>query len=312
MAFSFFSNLFLHFYIFRTIFSITSPLIIFYILIYLFLIKLPDGVAQREKEQKAREKEEKERKANKKEYSPEVQKASKIVVNDGDDEEDDGHNATETTPLNLNAHPKDIEQDTPAKEGGGARLKRCIKLVWWPSLNLILVYFFEYVACTGGSDRAQGGDFKHDPNWFVRNCYVILNFCYQLGVVISRSSLVLFKIKHIGVLTLLQFINFVLWIVQADIHFVQGYPIIWVLFVHMFYVGLLGGSSYVNVFYLVLHDDKIPVKDREYCVNISAFANTFGITASSIVIIILDVTLWKRSNIVPYSSSSSFSFSSSY
>lgn len=279
-------------------------MIIFYVIIYLFLIKLPDGAAQLEKEENERKK----KKKNSKEYTTEEQKSSHIVINNGND---DGHynDATETTPLNLNAHPKDIEEhgtDTSEKkESAGARLKRCIKLVWWPSLNLILVYFFEYVACTGGSDRAQGGDFKHDPNWFVKNCYVILNFCYQLGVVLSRSSLALFKIKHIGVLTLLQFINFVLWIVQADIHFVQGYPIIWVLFVHMFYVGLLGGSSYVNVFYLVLHDDKVPVKDREYCVNISAFANTFGITASSIVIIILDVTLWKRNAITSYSSFSS-------
>lgn len=290
-----------------TIFSITSPLIIFYVIIYIFLIKLPDGEAQREKEKKQRAKEEKDRKKRCKEYSAEDQKTAHIIVSD-DNEDSSINTADETTPLNLNAHPKDIEQDQPLKESGGARLKRCIKLVWWPSLNLILVYFLEYVACTGGSDRAQGGDFKHDPNWFVRNCYVILNFCYQLGVVLSRSSLALFKIKRIGILTFLQFVNFVFWLIQADIHFVQGYPIIWFLFVHMFYVGLLGGSSYVNVFYLVLHDDKIPIKDREYCVNISAFANTFGITASSIVIIILDLTLWKRSSIDPGFLSSSSSF----
>ena len=302
---------------YRTIFSITSPLIILYIIIYVFLIKLPDGAAEIEKKKKKQKKEEKKRKKEEEKIKKKQQQSGDSKKPPKDDSTTTAVAVNETTPLSqdfsLNAHPKDLEQgeDQQAKETGGARLKRCVKLVWWPSLNLILVYFFEYVACTGGSDRAQGGNYKDDPNWFVRNCYVILNFCYQLGVVLSRSSLALFKIKHIGVLTVLQFINVVFWLFQAAVHMVQGYPIIWVLFAHMFYVGLLGGSSYVNVFYIVLHDDKIPVKDREYCVNISAFANTFGITASSIVIIILDNTIWKRDSIVTPTSSSSSSFSSS-
>ena len=44
----------------------------------------------------------------------------------------------------------------------------------------------------------------------------------------------------------------------------------------MIYVGLLGGASYVNIFYLLLHDNKYPEKDRELCINIAAVFITFG------------------------------------
>lgn len=59
----------------------------------------------------------------------------------------------------------------------------------------------------------------------------------------------------------------------------------------MFYVGLLGGASYVNIFYLVLHDkDNIPDADRDLCVNFVALAITAGITASSIFDLFADYT----------------------
>ena len=44
----------------------------------------------------------------------------------------------------------------------------------------------------------------------------------------------------------------------------------------MVFVGLLGGASYVNIFYLLLHDDQYPEKDRELCINITALFITFG------------------------------------
>ena len=44
----------------------------------------------------------------------------------------------------------------------------------------------------------------------------------------------------------------------------------------MVYVGLLGGASYVNIFYMLLHDDKYPARDRELCINITAMFITLG------------------------------------
>ena len=212
----------------------------------------------------------------------------------------------------INSSPSDISQALlPPLQNNSMkeRFKRCVKHVWRRWLNITLVYLFQYVACTGGSDRAQGGDYKHDPNWFIRNSYVVLNLMYQFGTLLSRSSLSLFKVKYIEVITVLQLINFVFWLVQGTIHFVQGYPVIWVLFVHMFYIGVVGGISYVNGFYLVLHDDRISHRDREFCMSLTSFAGSFGITASSLFIILLDNTLWKFKDIPALSSFSSFSSS---
>lgn len=44
----------------------------------------------------------------------------------------------------------------------------------------------------------------------------------------------------------------------------------------MIYVGLLGGASYVNIFYLLLHEEKYPEEDREFCINITSLFITGG------------------------------------
>ncbi|EGG21501.1 Batten's disease protein Cln3 family protein [Cavenderia fasciculata] len=173
----------------------------------------------------------------------------------------------------------------PSGETKRNRYIRCAKLVWWNAINLMLVYFFEYVASVGGADLAVNK--KNSNDWFVTNSYAILSFCYQFGVLISRSSLQLFKIHRIGILTVLQGINMVLWIVQAYYRMIES---VWVLFALMIYCGLLGGASYVNVFYLILHDKKIPDEDREVCINYAALLVTVGITLASCFILIMDHT----------------------
>ena len=79
-------------------------------------------------------------------------------------------------------------------------------------MQLGLVYFFEYVASTGAADLANDSDGA--DSWWIENSYAVLAFCYQLGVLISRSSLSLMKFTWVEVLTVLQFINFLVWIAQ--------------------------------------------------------------------------------------------------
>ena len=268
------------------IFTYVSPLLLVYLLLFFVVIKIPEGVQEDEQQQ------------------DETKEQTQAHEQQGG----------ESAPLlggesGINAHPADTEA-VPEHETTCERIGRCIRYVWWPSLNLILVYFFEYVACMGGSNRAQGGDWRHSPNWFIRESYVILNLSYQIGVLISRSSLSLVKIKHVEILSIIQLCNMVFWLVQASIHFVQGYPLIWVLFLHMVFTGLMGGASYVNVFYLVLHNRTVPPRDRELATNIAALSNTFGITMAAVAILILEMALWPA-NDVPLSSSSLFSSSSS-
>ena len=167
------------------------------------------------------------------------------------------------------------------------KLLRCLRLVLWKAFNLGAVYFFEYVISTGCADRAETKE-ELDSNIFVySHSYVILAFCYQIGVFISRSSLRLVKIKWVWILTVLQGINMLVWIAQDIYHFLN----IWVQFIWMIYVGLLGGASYVNVYYLLNIDPDIKEEDRELCINLAPLFTTAGIVSACIFILVLDNTI---------------------
>ena len=60
----------------------------------------------------------------------------------------------------------------------------------------------------------------------------------------------------------------------------------------MVFVGLLGGASYVNVYYLLLKDEKIHNDLRELAVNITSMIYSLGILGSSLTVIVLDKTLY--------------------
>ena len=110
-------------------------------------------------------------------------------------------------------------------------------------------------------------------------------------MLISRSSLSLVKINRVEILTVLQGINFVLWILQAKYKFIN----IYVQFVLMVYVGLLGGASYVNTFYVLLNSTTIRNKDKEFIVNLVALCINFGIVAASAFVLMMDNTFLKDS-----------------
>lgn len=172
-------------------------------------------------------------------------------------------------------------------ETGLARLMRCTRLTAWLSFNLCVVYFAEYVVSVGCADLAEprGGVSKHD-NFFKTHTYVVLAFCYQLGVFISRSSLGLFKVSRIEVLSLLQMANMVFWMLD-DVY--KWMPYYW-QFVAMIYCGLLGGTSYVNTFYLLNIAPYIPEFDRKLCIYIVATFTNLGICAAAAFVLLMDGT----------------------
>ncbi|CAD2221645.1 battenin [Angomonas deanei] len=139
----------------------------------------------------------------------------------------------------------------------GEHMKLMHNTMWWFFFNLAVVYIAEYAA-----QLMAPFSFYCEPSWqdnfWVKNSYVISQFCYQFGVLISRSSLLLVKIKYVGVISILQIANAVCWIVQSKVMFIKSTQkqkqvgLSFVLFAWMLFIGLLGGASYVNVFYLIL------------------------------------------------------------
>jgi len=170
------------------------------------------------------------------------------------------------------------DTDSPSllgqKESYCQRIVRCIRLVWWLALNLFAVYLFEYVA------QGCAAKVRPDSEYHVGcpELYAGLSLCYQAGVFVSRSSVQLMKIRRVEILSVIQLVNMLLWII--DVHY-QFLPVA-ILPSLMVFVGLLGGASYVNIFYLLLHDDKYPEEDRELCINITALFITFGIVGGTV------------------------------
>jgi len=163
----------------------------------------------------------------------------------------------------------------------GARVKRSFGIVASPAIQLALVYFFEYVVCVGFAAVANP-----DPEtWAERNAYEILSLCYQTGVWISRSSIQLIQIRRFEIITVVQGFNFLFWF----LHVMFGFMAVYAQFAAMLWVGLFAGAMYVNVFFVLLRDDKYEV-DRELNLNIVSIFINIGVMMSSFFTLIADNT----------------------
>jgi hypothetical protein len=184
--------------------------------------------------------------------------------------------------------PLDDGFDTaaPAPEDSlGARLRRVLAVVGAPAVQLMAVYFFEYVISVGLAALANP---DADPDdWLSSNSYEVLAFCYQLGVMIARSSISVLKIERIELLTAGQAANWVLWMAHVAMQFLPLYS----LFPLMLWVGLFAGLMYVNVFYAVSADDRLG-KDKEFAVNVVSIFVNVGIMLSSFFTLIADHTFF--------------------
>lgn len=174
------------------------------------------------------------------------------------------------------------------RESSLRRIIRCFKITFWLSLNLCLVYIFEYTA-RGFAAKARPAEEYYISELHCPELFASLQLCYQAGVFVSRSSVQLIQIKRVEIFTILQFINMILWIFQAWWKFLPVY----FLPVFMIYVGVLGGGSYVNIFYLLRTDSKYPTKDRELCINVSSLWITLGILLGTSLPLPLFQTIFK-------------------
>ena len=151
---------------------------------------------------------------------------------------------------------------------------------------------------------------------FCPELFASLQLCYQAGVFVSRSSLGLMKIRRVVVLSILQFVNMVIWvllplvsqlttptlIISDTPHSLQWYFLpTYVLPSFMVYVGLLGGeslsstpitspltfpppvgASYVNIFYQLRTEAKF-ARDRQLCINLTQISIPLGILSGTLL-----------------------------
>lgn len=110
--------------------------------------------------------------------------------------------------------------------------------------------------------------------------YRWLQFDYQIGVFISRSSVNLLQINKIWLMTIFQFLN-VVFILTEVLTFFS--PTIWLVFAVVLWEGLLGGSTYVNTYYRM--SKEIPEERRNFALGIVPVSDSIGIAIAGIIAI---------------------------
>lgn len=110
--------------------------------------------------------------------------------------------------------------------------------------------------------------------------YRWLQATYQIGVFVSRSSLSLFSTDHIWLMSIFQFLNVVYFTFQAIFMMV---PTISVIFIIVFWEGLLGGCCYVNTFNRI--SKEVPVQYKLFGLGVTTIGQSLGIVYAGLLAI---------------------------
>ena len=159
-------------------------------------------------------------------------------------------------------------------------------------INLALINFFQYTICYCFCERANKYKFINSKGTIFESAqYETLLLFYQLGVVISNSSLFIIKhIKKVEIFTYLQAFNCILWFLEALFGYISNQ---WICFIHLFFVGFCGGGENIILLNNMFNSKNISKHFQELCLNISEFFMDWGILLSSVFSIILDNTYLK-------------------
>ncbi|KAE8283565.1 Battenin Protein CLN3 Precursor [Larimichthys crocea] len=136
-----------------------------------------------------------------------------------------------------------------------------------------LVYFAEYFINQGLMELL------YFPNFFLSHAeqYRWYQTLYQVGVLVSRSSLCCVKIRKLWTLSLLQVVNAVLLLFAVRYLFL---PSAWLVFVIILYEGLLGGAAYVNTFYFISKETED--RQREFAMAAASVGDSLGIALAGL------------------------------
>lgn len=149
-------------------------------------------------------------------------------------------------------------------------------------IPLATVYMSEYVINQGISPTLLFPLLEVPLRLFQshRDMYVVYGFLYQFGVFISRSSINFhIRIRKLYLLSILQFVNVVIFIIQSKYNWPFGN--IWPLMLAIFYEGLLGGFSYINTFMSVSED--VNEHDREFSMGCVSISDSLGIVVAGCI-----------------------------
>ncbi|KAK3898314.1 batten's disease protein Cln3 [Staphylotrichum tortipilum] len=166
---------------------------------------------------------------------------------------------------------------------GNVRRARALFLPYM--LPLLLVYVAEYTINQGVAPTLLF-PLERSPFSEFRAFYPFYGFLYQLGVFISRSSTPWVRLHHLYAPSLLQVANLVLLTLHAMLDFI---PSVYIVFVIVFWEGLIGGAVYVNTFAEIM--EHVPPEDREFSLGATSVSDSGGICIAGFLGMAMEVWL---------------------
>ncbi|KAK2593459.1 battenin CLN3 protein [Conoideocrella luteorostrata] len=189
----------------------------------------------------------------------------------------------------LAPDPSSVHAAYSSRRGTSNSLKnnlRRAKSLFVPYMApLVIVYVAEYTINQGVSPTLLF-PVESSPFDEFRGFYPFYGFLYQLGVFISRSSTPFIRIHRLYIPSFLQIGNMVLLILQSLYFFL---PSVYIIFVIIFWEGLLGGAVYVNCFAEIM--ENIPEDEREFSLSATTVSDSTGICIAAFVSILLEPRL---------------------
>ncbi|KAF4552015.1 CLN3-like protein [Elsinoe fawcettii] len=219
-------------------------------------------------------------------YAP-VRGSEESSGSDGMEEDEEDGERREGSGLLARAEDG-VEFKVAKTEGLAANLRRAKSLVIPYMLPLFLVYMAEYTINQGVTPTLlfplDQTPFKH-----YRDFYPTYGALYQLGVFISRSSLPFIRIQSLYIPSLLQWGNLFLLILQA-LYFTIV-PNVWIVFLVIFWEGLLGGIVYISTFRRI--GEEVPPAEREFSLAATTVSDAAGISLASLLGMVVETSLCK-------------------
>jgi battenin len=166
-----------------------------------------------------------------------------------------------------------------------ANLRRAGLLFFPYMLPLFIVYIAEYTINLGVSPTLLFA-LSFSPFSEFRAFYPFYNFLYQIGVFIARTSSPFMRMHALYIPSLLQVANLLTLTSHAMYDWI---PNVYIVFIIIFWEGLLGGFVYINTFAEIM--DTVPKQEREFSLGATSVSDSGGICIAGFLSMALEVFL---------------------
>lgn len=147
-----------------------------------------------------------------------------------------------------------------------------------------LMYFFAYLCITSFASILQS---KYESQFetsktpkAITMLFEILLLTYYVGRCCTRSSLGLVQIKRVWLIILWLTVFSGIFMIQI---FTKKPPFILIPICNVFFVGAIGGLSYVNIYDQIMRHPRVSKREQELALSINAMLMNVGIISSSFV-----------------------------